>query len=272
MPKKPWQSCMKFYTQWTSNMLKRKKISEDHYSKIARRYESGESQASIAKSYGVSHATIGNILRDAGVETRVGGGKFYKAALEKSNAAIKKMLDEEWTLTAIAFIEGISVQALHDRISLRGYQASTRRYGDDIQGIYDAIRVAWQFGLTVEEIKARFQVSSDQVARATADSIPRGKGYWQAKKGRARAAQFKVLYEQGMSMHDVAKVVGCDEASVNRMIRKYCPESIRSPAQTKKKKAISLKKASNDELMKGGKYSHIPSLLAISKSKRPSKK
>lgn len=239
--------------------MRRAKIDPSEHSQIVEAYRLGVSQPRIALSYGVSHTTIGNILREAGEETRVGGGQYYQSELDESNTRILSFLDEGWTLSAIAAHEGIALPSLDDRLRVLGKErvSTERARHPDRQALYEKIRIAWGFGMEVSKIRDSLHISSDTIYKAIGPAR-RGKGYWAAKKGKVRASQYKGLYDTGMTLEEVAELTGSHPHSVRRLIKKYFPDGIREAKKTRTLKKRRLQKAANKELMKAD---HVLSLL-----------
>ena len=246
--------------------MAKSKIQPDEYKEIASLYSSGYSQPQIAKKYGVSHMTIGNILRRIGEETRVGGGQHYQSCLDESNARIFDLLEEQWTLLAIAAHEGICYNSLCDRLKSLGVviPRSKRTKHLDREVLHDKIKIAWGFGMEIVQIKQYCHVSTDTIYRVIGNN-PRGKGYWNKRKGKVRASQYKGLYDTGMSIKDVAKLTGARPGSVGRLLKKYFPGTIREAQKTHALKNRNLQSVANKELMEAD---HILSCLAIKRKTR----
>ena len=241
------------------------KISQEEYQEIASLYRSGLSQCDIAKRYGVSHMTIGNILRKIGEETRVGGGQHYQSDLDESNSRILSFLEEGWTYSAIAAHEGISDSSICGRLRVLGFPPTTERTKHpDRAVLYDKIRIAWGFGMEITKIREFLHVSTDTIYKAIGNER-KGKGYWNRRKGKVRASQYKALYDTGMSIEDVAELTGAHPSSARRLIKKYFPGTIRKPEKTRALKKRIRQKAANNELMKAD---HILSNLSIKKKGR----
>ena len=246
--------------------MARLKIDPSEYESIVELYQSGMSQSDIGAMYGVSHATIGNVLRRIGCEIRVGGGQYYQDDLNNSNSRILSFLEEGWTCIAIAAHEGIHVNSLYDRLKVLGveFDRPGRDYCPNRDLLYDKIRLAWDFGLETIKIREKLNISTDTIYKAIGDKR-RGKGYWQGRKGKARASQYKGLYDTGMSIKEVAELTNSHPFSVRRLLKKYFPGCIRSKGEIRKIRSRRLRKAANREIMSAD---HRLSLLALKRVSR----
>jgi predicted DNA-binding protein YlxM (UPF0122 family) len=79
------------------------------------------------------------------------------------------------------------------------------------------------------------------------------------KKGKCHADQYAELYKYGYSCQEIADELGCSKQNVNKLIRKYYPEIMRSKGKALKQKKRNDVKLVNSVLMESDKYNTLVS-------------
>lgn len=223
-----------------------KKIEDSEYLTICRLYhEEGKSQPQIAAMYGVSHALIGKIVRNYDDRpTRTGGGQYYPDELEESNRELIELAQAGLSLRAIGLATDLAQSSINERLQKLGIRTKYDhgRWNDlsEREQVFEKIALAYRFGLGLLDIKARLHVSAQTIYKALdAHGVDTRKpGEWAKLRGRTLAAQYKDLYDRGMSYNEIAETLGkSDGGSISTVIKKHFPKhQSRSSSDAQKKK------------------------------------
>ena len=151
------------------------------------------SQQAIANIYGVSHATIGKIVR-LFAPARVGGGRYLQEELEQSNSQIIDLKNQGLSVGAIALMLDISSASISERLQRLGLKPEIQRAYHSLsekEKLKEKIALAYKFGLTNQEIKERFRVGLSTIQKTLAENniTTRKRGEWCHLISKALAAQ-----------------------------------------------------------------------------------
>jgi transposase/Mor family transcriptional regulator len=245
-------------------------IPESEYQAIADAYANGESQASIGKRYGVSHGWVGKILKKINHPTRVGCSRVYRSEMEENHEFIIESHSLGLSYEQIAEHLNISTGTIIYVLQQKGLWVPERNKLSFQKKIERAekIVVAYKFGISIPLIKKKFSCSELSVYQALrqAGVEIRKKGYVAAVRGKANASQFNELYLAGFSCQEIAEELGFSKNHVWYLLDKYYPESLRNPAEAKKKRKLRETKMVNGILMEDDKYCALVSHAALRRS------
>jgi transposase len=244
------------------------KIPESEYQSIASLYDAGKSQSFIAEQYGVSHTYIGQILKKMEHPTRVGCSRVYREEVELNHQYILEAYNEGFSYAQIAEDVGTTSATVIYVLQQKGVWEKSK-YEFDYSKDGEKLAIAYQFGMSILSIKTKFRCHESTVNKALKEFEVSVRKRWDtvAKKGKCHADQYAELYKYGYSCQEIADELGCSKQNVNKLIRKYYPEIMRSKGKALKQKKRNDVKLVNSVLMESDKYNTLVSNSALRRNK-----
>jgi transposase len=244
------------------------KIPESEYQNIANLYDAGKTQTFIGQQYRVSHTYIGQILKKINHPTRVGCSRVYREEVKVNHQYVLEAYNEGFSYSQIAEDIGITSATVIYVLQQKGVWQESR-YKFDYLRDGEKLAIAYQFGMSISSIKAKFRCHESTVTKALKEFEVSARKRWDtvAKKGKCHADQYAELYKYGYSCQEIANELGCSKQNVDKLIRKYYPEIMRSRGKALKQKKRNAAKLVNSVLMESDKYNTLVSHSALRRDK-----
>lgn len=152
--------------------LYRRKVGNQDKAEICRQYTEGETTYALARAFGVSDATIGNVLAREGVERRTGSEahRSHRVLSDAQELEVLRRYQAGETAKAIAEDFSVSTQPVFNALDRRGVPRNYR-------GVYESAK---RFGLRVlsatQEAEACRRYEHGESVAAIADAMSVGIG------------------------------------------------------------------------------------------------
>lgn len=189
--------------------------------------EIGMSANAIAKNMGISHVTVINLLKKAGIKRRQKG--LPEGFVNPTEDALREMYEgQRMTKKRMAEVLGVSVSKVHSmlkktEIRIRG--VSEAKLPKGFVKPTDTELKDWyvEGHMTAKEIAKRLNVSSELVVKMLKDADIQVRGVSEAKlpKGFVKPTEEELnkMREKRMSIVDIAKQIGVSKGTVAKLLK-----------------------------------------------------